>query len=305
MLSEIIELLSDDRQSLASALLKTQVLASRLGNEELKQWAINESKGYRNGAMLPPYRQAKAATKCSINYVDNQPIPLMIFSEKPRQVLVKISLDEGVKALEEISSGKYGEYIAKEFGEDFGGWLTQDARANGHKVFISNVRVMAHIGEVTHTLGEIRSRLLELMLQLEKLYPDLENEIKKKSVDTITVNQTIYHIMSQVNITTNGDGNVTNTGDNNTFNVNTNINKGDVGSLRESLEKINVSKEDIDEVVEIIANDVPNYETKALGKQTRGWISKMLDKSMEGSWQIATGAAGGLLTELFKNFFGL
>ena len=309
MTNSIIELLSDDTKSLTTALLKTQVLATRLDNIALKNWASNELKGYRNTSLLPEYRLAKANPKCTItdgfNFQENQPIPLTIFSKKIIDSFLKFPLDQGVKSLEQTASGEYGDYVVKEFGEDFSAWLSREAQKNGQRIRLTHIRVLVHIGEVSQALGEIRTRLLELMLELEKQYPNLETEMQNHYLNKEEVNQKIITIMSQVNITTTGDGNLINTGSHNTFNVNTNITKGDTKSLIKALEEINVPKDDIVEIIEIVTEDKPNIETKTLGEKTQSWISKMLKKTLDGSWQIATGAAGGLLAELFKNYFGL
>ncbi|MBA4260077.1 MAG: hypothetical protein C0446_13010 [Chitinophaga sp.] len=309
MITSIIELLSDDSKSLTSALLKTQVLASRLDNAELKNWTTNELKGYRNTTLLPEYRVAKANPRCAIsddfNYMDNQPMPVTIFPKKISDFLISLPLKQGVKSLEQTASGEFGEYIVKDFGDDFSAWLTSEAQRNGQRIQLSNIRILVHIGEVVQALGEIRTRLLELMLELEKQYPDLDKQIEIKEVNKSEVNDKIIHIMSHVNITTTGDGNIINTGSHNTFNINTNINKGDTEALVKSLEELNISKDDIEEISSIVLSDPPIYETKTLGQKTRGWISKMINKTLDGTWDITTGTAGGLLTELFKSYFGL
>ena len=309
MIENIIELLSDDKQSLTNALLKTLILASRLDNNELKNWATNELKGYRNTTLLPEYRRAKANPKCSItdgiNYYQNQPMPVTIFSKKIADFLVSLPLDQGIKNLEQIASSTDNDYIVKEFGDDYSAWLTSEAQKSGQRIQLAHIRILVHIGEVNHTLGEIRTRLLELMLELEKQYPNIDKEIETKKINKKQVNAIIVNIMSQVNITTTGNNNIVNTGSHNTFNVNTNIDKGDVLELVQTLKKMNVSQDDIDEISEAILIDTPNYESKTLGKKTREWVAKMLAKTMDGTWDISTGLAAGLLTELFKSYFGL
>lgn len=111
--------------------------------------------------------------------------------------------------------------------------------------------------------------------------------------------------MSKVNISTNGDGNVVNTGDHTNLAINTNISKRDLNGLAKALEEIKVSKEDISEIENILKNDPPDYQSQSLGKDTRSWISKMLTKTLDGTWQVATGAAGGMLVELLKKFWGI
>jgi hypothetical protein len=59
ILDEIISLLSDDAASLQAALLKAQVLAHKLGDEELALWVGNELRSYPPESDIPPYRSIK------------------------------------------------------------------------------------------------------------------------------------------------------------------------------------------------------------------------------------------------------
>jgi hypothetical protein len=308
MIESIIEILTDNL-SLTSALLKTQVLATRLDNEDLRNWATKELQGYKIDDTLPDYRQVRSTPKGDLddglNYQMNTPLPLTIMPQKFAGLLLKFCLYNGVQSLEQTASGEFGDYLIKEFAEDFSNRLSKEVQQKGYSLRIHSVKMIAHISEVSQALGEIRTRLLDLMLQLEKQYPSLEKDLKKHDFDKRPVNQKIIQIMSQTNIHTTGDGNVVNTGNNNTFNIDTKINKGDTEGLKRALSEMKVPGNDITDIIEIAKVDTPNAETKTLGPKTRDWISKMIDKTLDGTWQIATGAAGGLLVELFKHFYGI
>jgi hypothetical protein len=308
MIESIIEILTENK-SLTSALLKTQVLATRLDNDNLRNWVTQELQGYKISDNLPDYRHVRSNPKADLDdgmhYQANSPLPTTILPPNFSELLLKFRLYNGVQSLEQTASGEYGDYLSKEFAEDFSNRLSKEIQKNGYQLSVHNVKMLTHISEVSQALGEIRSRLLELMLKLEKQYPSLEKDLKKENFDKNPVNQKIIQIMNQTNITTTGDSNIVNTGNNNTFNVNTKINKGDIDGLTKALKELKVSEEDIKEAVEIVKVDEPIVETKTLGPQSRGWISKMIDKTLDGTWLITTGAAGGLLVELFKHFFGI
>ncbi|MBK7490043.1 MAG: hypothetical protein IPI74_09620 [Bacteroidales bacterium] len=59
LINDIINELIDTEKSIVSPLLKTKVLASRLGNDVLLTWVSNELKGYENKDELPDYRKFK------------------------------------------------------------------------------------------------------------------------------------------------------------------------------------------------------------------------------------------------------
>ncbi|MGF6527636.1 AbiTii domain-containing protein [Variovorax sp. PvP013] len=56
LLNEITDRLSSNSPSLEDALFKAQVLAHRLGEQDMKQWVSNELKGYPDRENLPTYR---------------------------------------------------------------------------------------------------------------------------------------------------------------------------------------------------------------------------------------------------------
>lgn len=82
------------------------------------------------------------------------------------------------------------------------------------------------------------------------------------------------------------------------------IQNGNFDSLKDLLERNNVSSEDIEELREIVTTEEPNIETKTLGTKTNGWIAKMVNKCLDGSWAIGIGAAGKLLADGIKAYYG-
>ena len=63
-------------------------------------------------------------------------------------------------------------------------------------------------------------------------------------------------------------------------------------SLRRKFEDNGMNKEDIDELAGIIDNDNPNNEKKMFGEKVQLWMSKMLAKAMNASWEISLSTAG-------------
>lgn len=91
-------------------------------------------------------------------------------------------------------------------------------------------------------------------------------------------------------------------GDNN--NVNYTITEGSFDSLKNMLSKNGVSSGDISELKIILESEDPNYEKKIFGNLTNGWVSKMISKSLDGSWAIGIGTAGNLLADGIKAYYG-
>lgn len=91
-------------------------------------------------------------------------------------------------------------------------------------------------------------------------------------------------------------------GDNN--NVNYTITEGSFDSLKNMLSKNGVTSGDISELKIILESEDPNYEKKIFGNLTNSWVSKMISKSLDGSWAIGIGTAGNLLADGIKAYYG-
>ncbi|MDP9080465.1 MAG: hypothetical protein M3O71_23830 [Bacteroidota bacterium] len=109
-------------------------------------------------------------------------------------------------------------------------------------------------------------------------------------------------IGTQINIHSTGYGNLINTGNNNNI---TNYNKADERSLddlKESLSSYKVANEDIEELSAVIVSEEPI--DNRFGPKVKGWLAKMINKSIEGTWEIGLATAGGILTEILKKYYG-
>ncbi|MXV49460.1 hypothetical protein GS399_00630 [Pedobacter sp. HMF7647] len=303
MIKEIIKLLSDDEKSLTTPLLKTQVFASRIGNVPLYEWVNKELNGFNYSDEIPEYRIAKASPIGTIsdgyNYQQNTMLPVSIFGDKIAKELIKFKIDDGVKSLEDTSTGKYGDTIIKPMGADFCAMLTREAQKNGAEIQIIEGRIQVHIGEFVNSISKIRAKFLDLILKLEQQFP----EIDEYSIDKNELNKSVTHIMTQINIHSSGEGNIITSGNHNTITANVNVTKGDISGLKDELIKNKVNIDDTNEIADIVA--VESLENNQFGPNVKKWLSKMVNKSIEGSWEVGVAAAGGLLVELLKKYYGI
>lgn len=83
------------------------------------------------------------------------------------------------------------------------------------------------------------------------------------------------------------------------------IKAGNFDDLRQLLTRNNVADSDIDELKTIIEAEKPDTKNKRLGEKTNGWIAKMVSKCFDGTWAIGIGAAGKLLADGIKAYYGL
>lgn len=300
LIETIINDLVDDGKSLNSALLKTKVLASRIPHKELSEWVSNELNGYPDGAVIPEYRCDVGNIVGNIvngrNKITNSVIPIHGLTEREEELLKNVTLYESIAQLELLLSAENPKHVvAINLHPNVVAVLEQGLREVGNPYLqIYSARKEISVSVIARVLSSVKAKLLDFMLALEK-ETGTESKIDKSKVTTI-MNQTINN---------NGDGNITNTGDNATVSGNTiTINKGNKEQLKQTLLDNKVSEEDATELVQIIDDEQLDEEGK-FGNKVSAWFGKMMMKAADGSWQIAAGAAGGLLTEVIKKYYGM
>lgn len=307
-ISEIINLLSDDDQSLVKPFLKAQIFAKRIGNDGLYKWVVQELNGYEIESELPSYRKAKcnhfAVLKQGGQLTAEQSLPLASFSEEVKSMMLKFSVFNSIQSLEGIATADPKGALYKPYGVDFCQMLSNDLKERGLRFGVYSLRTHVQVFELVEVLTNIRSKLLELMLELEEDFPNIDTELETREVDKQAVNQTINYYMNKIKITTTGDGNTINTGDNSTVINNAVVIKGNKESLKKFLNENGVSDEDVALLTEIIDEEASVTTPTKFGSKVGGWIQMMIGKVVSGSWEIGIGAAGSLLAEGILKYYG-
>lgn len=295
LLSEIVDILTNNSDSLTAALLKTKVLAYKLNNKKLLNWVNNELNGYPSGSALPDYRIIPTSVVGSFSNgfqrATNAPIPIYHLDKKLQDVLSYTHMTSSVSNLEHMVS-QDGDNLGQTLPPEFCGYISRNFPYDGF--FVEFAKKSIAKGHIVNILAQIRSKLLEFILELEK-------ETKEEDMQNIS-DKAVDKILSTTII---GDNNVVVSGDNNIQTVNISIKKGDIESFTKFLEKYNVEKNDIQEIINIFKDEKPNYENKELGPKAKSWLSKMLSKSIQGAWDISVNIAANLLTGAINNFYGL
>ena len=308
MIAEIINELSDKKVPLSEPLLKLKIVAKRIKSDELFKIVSKEIEGYDVDDNLPDYRMAPANSFASIkdgwDIHYNQPIPFTIFDEKLQEMFTKFPINRGIEYLEDIVNGDK-DTLGKFFGADFSATVTSEVNKKGWNVSFSDIRVTIHKTEIVGIVGKIRSKFLDLVLELESNFPEIDEKIQKPLEEDNEIKQKATQFMAQINITNTGDGNVINTGSGNEMNISLNIKKNDLESLMKTLQKVEVAESDISEITEIVQNEDYNKEDKKFGPKVQGWIQKMMGKALDGSWKIGIGTAGGLLAKIISSYYGI
>jgi len=147
---------------------------------------------------------------------------------------------------------------------------------------------------------EVRSRLLDFVLELSDKIPENlnESEMKAKSKE-IGTSELFRNAVF-------GDNISIVVGDHNVQNIKNKIIQNDFASLSAALREQSVEEEDIEALKEAIEKDrdAPEHKEKEYGKNVRGWISSMLTKATESIWSVELGIASGLITNALTAYYG-
>lgn len=307
LINDIINELIDTEKSISSPLLKTKVLASRLQNVKLLSWVTNELKGYVNSSDLPGYRKYKGnITGTYINghmHYKDQPVPIIGLKRELEEDLCSMDFNQSIASLEILKGENKSGILEYTFPAEITGLIQQSWRKMGNPYLqLINCKKSISVNAVVEILSYVRNNLLDFMLKIDSEFDNI-TEIE----DLKTKKDEIATIMSQTIINNSGFGNIVNTGEksNISANINININKGSKDELVKHLQDIGLSKTDTAQLLKIIDTEEPNFENKTFGQKVNAWTQKMLGKALDGSWDIGIGAAGNLIAEAIKAYYGM
>ena len=296
LIDELIADITGQSVNLTDVLIKTKVLAFKLKNEDLSKWIEYELNGYPNGN-LPDYRilhcQVIGHMSNGFREVKNYPIPIQFLDKKLLESITTVRLNQSVSTLEGLTNeNKLGMVISPEFypylskGLD-SGFVIQYARRE-----IDNA-------QIAQTNTAIRSKLLDFLLKLSDEVGD------KRDLKTFTVGKDKDRVASIFHSAIFGNNTTIIVGDNNTqsisdsYNVYRNFEK-----LKKQLVEMGLTDSDVEELRLIIDDDNANQVEHRFGDKVKNWISKSLQKTMDGSWTIGLGVAANLLSDVVSAYYG-
>ncbi|WP_184542234.1 hypothetical protein [Mucilaginibacter sp. FT3.2] len=301
LISDIINELIDLQKPLEGALLKTKVLASRINNTELLEWVNGELNGFTDIDNLPDYR--KSSGEIIGTYINGswkysaQPISLshldksIISTIKEINVVDSISslsrfIDKGLKNLTfsiNAETQRLIEFSIKKIGNPF--FQILEVHRMTTPLLLSNI------------ISIVRSKLLEFMLAIESEFgTETEIKILKERNPTITT-------IMKTTINNHGDANIINTGNDVSIKSEVTLYKGDQHHLAETLKKNHVESDDIQELIDVV-DTYPALHANQYSAPVSKWIQKMMNKAIDGSWQVGIGAAGGILADALATHYG-
>lgn len=311
ILQEVIDELVNSNKSLSGPLMKLNYFGRLIKNKELINYTSKEIKGYDHNDEIPEYRKTRPRLE---SYVKNSffdqsvEIPVSMLEEPFNKGLEFLCIYDGISIIENMenelrnSNGAKKEFyrpIPLEMLHPIQDVVDKLFPKYG-KLYVQSAQTIGNANIFLEANAAVREKLLELVMDIgEKFGFNIEiNSFKKNNEEN---NKTINNIMN--NIFNSGDGNVINTGENNQITNSSTITKGDIENLKEKFKELGIEDSDISEITEIVQNECLNGDQ--LGEKSKGWIMKIMEKSMDGIGKIAIGASGNLLATIIKGFYGI
>jgi hypothetical protein len=301
LLNEIVGLLTNEESSLSESLLKTKVLLHQICHKELAGWVNNELAGYSFNEALPNYRQLEGhlfgrVTNGAYTYTRHS-IPVMHLEVAERKRLEDFDLRDGVRVLEAIVAKDTGKsYLARPIPPEFNYLLGEKFSGCFH---VQSAWNQVEISQVRQVLTEVRSRLLDFILEL---YSEVGATVSDNDIIERAIEMDVKGMFDKAVL---GSNNTFIFGSNNNQQVTNTVTTHNVNALAAELRKHGVDEQDISSLQAAIAEDPAPTVSEQYGPAVKGWMTNMMGKAIDTSWKVSIGAAGGVIAGVLKGYYGL
>lgn len=298
--TEIIDILSSETPNLANALFKTKVLLHKLGEKELIQWVNSELNGYKSNDDVPEYRVVQSRVMANLmNLVysaSNRELPIYHLDHELRKSLEQTKFGHSIAALESLANSE-SESVQRPVPIALHAKLNEPL-GNGYQVQEAWCEI-SH-SSLAQILAEVRSRLLDFVLELSDKLPEQASDAELKEMSNEIDTKSLF------NNSVIGDNATILVGDHSSQTVSNNIIKGDFDSLAKHLSDNSVEEDDIKSLRQAIEQDeqLVDHENKQYGTNVKLWITEMLGKAVESVWNINIGVAGSLIATAINSYYG-
>ena len=292
----------DSGVPISDVLRRATVLASLLGNDDLKRWVRAELEGYENVDDLPVYRKFTPINMGTFarpfgTIIKNYPIPTALLPSAIQRFTNQLNFRQGAKEIETLAART----MTKEgFRIQWPAELVILARDHIHmdddSVLVAAWKPILG-SQLDGILDQIRNRLLDFLLELKQINPDVvnsEDAIRDVQGDAVRniISTTIY-----------GGQNTVATGANFVQNLTESVSTGNLKSLVSHLRDTGLDNNTLAEL-EIAVTEDGDCQRKKFGKHVTSWIGKAMTKAMDGTWKIATNTAPLVLQEALFQYYG-
>ena len=304
LLQEIIDAASGSEVPLTDILRKCLVLATRLRNEHLRQWVLQELNGYSADTQLPKYRVSAELESCG-NFVssthgwNSQPIPTAFLSEEDRQSVEQAEWRDGIAAYEQLAKeNDAGDLLRIQWPANL---IALYQRKFGTNFFLSDAWIDVPRSRLVLLVDTVRTKVLDFSLQLEGEAPEAgEPGTITSSISPDRVTQHFTNIIM-------GDNAVvaSHAGDVSATHQHVMVQYGDIESLMKALAGLGADRVDLDELQDALQSEPEPANDQGFGPKLNGWVTKMTNKAAEGALKVGENSANSIITQALLRYFGL
>lgn len=303
LLHQIQESVVQESSDLGSILLKLRLLAARLGSDVLEEWVKHESEGYPKEVEVPAYRIVGVSYKGMFSGpygsgIKNAQIPPYLIEKFAGDSWTNYEIRESISAVDELvkssaESGSLGidasNLILLLQGKIYEGYACNDISGTISRTSLSEIQ------------QSVRSRILELTLELEKSIPAAAHITFGAPKSEETNSEKVQQISQQIiygNVTTavaGGHGSQ----------VSVVVNERDKDSLIQYLKESGLPEDDATSLAEVLESEKPESLEEPFGAKAKDWIASNIKKAVNGTWKMGVSVATSVITEAAKKYYGL
>jgi len=191
--SRIVKQLANNEIELDVAISQLMIIAFDIQNSNLFEWAKKELNGYTSKDELPIYRKLQSGNIYynGINGVfkmTNQSIPITAFTKEECEGFSEVPIMHSIAALHQLSQQSNNNVIGKDLT-----YLAENIKKRTGIVCTKIIMKYENL-DILNILNEIRTRLLEIFINLESEFGNLDDldvdigTITSDKLDTINLN---------------------------------------------------------------------------------------------------------------------
>lgn len=278
MIDSLIEKIASNEVDSPTALNQAKIIASKIKNENFKQWINYELKGYPQEFLnkLPDYRIFSVQIRGDI--IDQWGIPsediLFVMDDFVKQFNIddpyKHYERQNISTIEHAVNNAPGQFVVNPFNPKFIGMMNEVYNQANPGVQITSVGRHIAISNLRNIVVQVKQRLLDTLLELKEEFPDFE-----KGFEASETNQTKAQNIVNLNIY----GGTANTN----LGVGESVVQKDItftNKVEQTLSKLKelgVPDEDLKDAEEIVKS-TPKAD---ISKKLMTWVGKLSGKMIE------------------------
>lgn len=304
LLQDIVAAATQKECDVPSLLRKTLVLASRLRNDELKNWVSYELNGYPEESLVPDYRKSDVISYgfFADRFVGQATlqVPVSVLPEEFRDKYRRVVLQNPINALIDLLER------SKDDGTDITFPWPSAARPYAQKVSqLQCISVWRALNSsfIAGVIDTVKTRILLLSLDLETAEPSAGDVPSTQApISEARVKQIITtHIHGTVQNFSAGNTNTTQT-------ATLNVQAGNRQALLGALSSAGLQQDELRELSEAIAADEASTSAgtpSSMGERVKAWLGELHLKAAQGLASVSTEVVAGLITNALLAYFGI